>query len=371
MVFSQCDEYYINELISGVDDKCYFPAGSPIRFCPKLKGMAINGTTFDVMQWDGISTQYLTLTKNGGIAGTVVLKLKEKELLVNLQGCGGKSTYSISITKSELEQWIANKPERDKAKTDELLKRQEEEKKKLENIKNSIANDPSFLTRIHCSVVGKDSIIYFELIELGKMNWVEASNYCSKIGNDFRLPTSGELKLIQQTETRNEYFNFRTIWTSENEIACTHETYKNKGQWDTWMRETDFYKGKEAFAIAIRSEPLKRFTINELDKTFEVMNQDIVIPLISWDRLRENYYSEYFEIIKNLTADGWRIPQQDELRVLFANSVDLNFKSDYWYAFSTYQKGQPNSYFNFKTSKIRTSFNKEVLIGVRLVREIK
>ena len=105
IVFSQCDEYYINELISGVDDKCYFPEGSPVRFCPRLKGIAINGTTFDVMQWDGISTQYLTLTKNGGIAGTIVLKLKEKELLVNLNGCGGARTYSISLNKAEFSQW--------------------------------------------------------------------------------------------------------------------------------------------------------------------------------------------------------------------------------------------------------------------------
>lgn len=100
-VFSQCDEYYINELISGSDDVCYFPNGSPVRFCPRLKGISINGLTLDVMQWDGYSTQYLTLTKNGGIAGTMVLKLKEKELVVNLQGCGGSRTYSISLTKSE------------------------------------------------------------------------------------------------------------------------------------------------------------------------------------------------------------------------------------------------------------------------------
>ncbi|MBM3455102.1 MAG: hypothetical protein FJX80_08135 [Bacteroidetes bacterium] len=139
-VFAQCDEYYINELISGVDDKCYFPEGSPVRFCPRLKGIAINGTTFDVMQWDGISTQYLTLTKNGGIAGTMVLKLKEKELLVNLNGCGGARTYSISLNQQEHNLWVANKPIREKEK-EERLKREEEQKlqdelkaKKIEKI---------------------------------------------------------------------------------------------------------------------------------------------------------------------------------------------------------------------------------------------
>jgi len=98
---AQCDEYYINELVSGVDDNCYFPAGSPVRFCPSLRGIAINGKSFDVMQWDGISTQYLTLTMNGGIAGTLVLKLKERELILKLNGCGGARTYSISLNIQE------------------------------------------------------------------------------------------------------------------------------------------------------------------------------------------------------------------------------------------------------------------------------
>ena len=108
-IFGQCDEYYINELISGSDEQCYFPQGSPVRFCPRLKGIAINGTSFDVMQWDGISTQYLTLTKNGGIAGTLVLKLNQKELLVNLNGCGGARTYSLSLNKTELQDFYKRK----------------------------------------------------------------------------------------------------------------------------------------------------------------------------------------------------------------------------------------------------------------------
>jgi hypothetical protein len=369
MVFSQCDEYYINELISGVDDKCYFPEGSPVRFCPRLKGIAINGTTFDVMQWDGISTQYLTLTKNGGIAGTVVLKLKEKELLVNLNGCGGARTYSFSSTKSEYEQWIKSKPERDKEKEDELLKSLEKEKVKLENIKNSILNDPNFLKRIYCSAGGTDSIIYFDLIQLGQMNWSEAFDYCNKIGNEFRLPTEGELQLIAKSEDGRNYFNDlnpRIFWISKNEKACVYETYMNSnGVFDKWVRETDFYEGKDALVILIRTEPLKRFTVNETNKTFEVMTKDIVMP---WTEFAPNYHSVYRESIKNLSSDGWRTPHIDELRVLLANNVDFN--DVYWYAYSSYQKGQPDSYFNTKSRKTRTSFSNEVKIGLRLVREI-
>jgi hypothetical protein len=107
--FGQCDEYYLNELISGSDEKCSFPSGSPVRFCPSLRGVSINGYAFDTFQWDGISTQHISLTKDGGVAGTLVLKLKERELVVNLNGCGGKRTYSISFNKEEFNEYFRKK----------------------------------------------------------------------------------------------------------------------------------------------------------------------------------------------------------------------------------------------------------------------
>jgi len=126
--FCQCDEYYINELISGNDDKCYFGVGTKVRFCPNLQGMAIGELTLDISQWDGISTQYITVTKNGGIAGTVVLKLNEKELLLNLNGCGGSRTYSISLNKTELEKFKKIKDNDLIIKINELVSKNEFEK---------------------------------------------------------------------------------------------------------------------------------------------------------------------------------------------------------------------------------------------------
>lgn len=107
--FSQCDEYYINELISGNDEKCFFESGTKVRFCPDLKGVAIGQLTLDISQWSGISTQYITVTKNGAIAGTLVLKLNEKELIVNFNGCGESRKYSISMNKKELDDFYKSK----------------------------------------------------------------------------------------------------------------------------------------------------------------------------------------------------------------------------------------------------------------------
>jgi hypothetical protein len=98
--FGQCDEYYINSLVSGQSNNV-FPSGAPIRFCPGLKGVSLNGYTFDTYQWSGISTQNITLSKNGGIAGTLVLSLYSRELKVNLNGSSGVQVYSISLSKSE------------------------------------------------------------------------------------------------------------------------------------------------------------------------------------------------------------------------------------------------------------------------------
>lgn len=107
--FGQCDEYYLNELISGNDTKCYFPNGSPIRFCPNLDGIAINGMTLDAIQWTGMFTQQITLAKNGGNAGYLTLKLKEKEVTMNLYGCLGERTYSISFNKEEYNDYFRKK----------------------------------------------------------------------------------------------------------------------------------------------------------------------------------------------------------------------------------------------------------------------
>lgn len=125
---AQCDEYYVNELIAGNDDECPVPDGSPVRFCPRLNGIAVNGVTFDVSQWDGTSTQYLTLTKNGGIAGTMVLKLKERELKINFHGCGGSVTYSISIDKSELQNFYTKKDQTVIEEINSLVSKKEYEK---------------------------------------------------------------------------------------------------------------------------------------------------------------------------------------------------------------------------------------------------
>ena len=102
--FAQCDEYYINTLISGPEESV-FQQGSPIRFCPK-RSVSLNGYNLDVYQWNGYDPQYITVKKNGGIAGTLVLKIEEKEVLINLTGSPGAQVYSISLNEEEYNDFL-------------------------------------------------------------------------------------------------------------------------------------------------------------------------------------------------------------------------------------------------------------------------
>jgi hypothetical protein len=103
--FSQCDEYFINALILGPKESVY-QQGSPMRFCPKLRGISLDGYNMDVYQWNGYDPQYITVKKDGGIAGTLVLSIKERELSINLIGSPGVQVYSISLNEEEYNDFL-------------------------------------------------------------------------------------------------------------------------------------------------------------------------------------------------------------------------------------------------------------------------
>jgi hypothetical protein len=109
--FSQCDEYFINALISGPKESV-FQQGSPMRFCPKLRGISLDGFILDVYQWNGYDPQIITVKKDGGIAGTLVLSIKERELSINLIGSPGAQVYSISLNEEEYNDFLINEQQK-------------------------------------------------------------------------------------------------------------------------------------------------------------------------------------------------------------------------------------------------------------------
>ncbi len=320
---SQCDEYYINGLISGSDEKCHFPAGSPIRFCPRLKGVSLNGYTFDTYQWEGISTQYITLSKDGGIAGTLVLKLKEKEFVVNLNGCGGSRTYSISFSQQEHNLWVANKPIRDKENADRVKREEEqkirEEQQKLqainqliENAKKQTSIDNQFPLRVYYSVEGYDSICYFDTIGVGVMNWFDANNICPKIGEGWRLPTLNELNLIKSQI--NFSSSEMSLWTSTYFSNYKDTSLASILNWSNGVvnNRQGTSRSNMYNVLAIRPEKFK--SVNNL----EIMNKDL-----------ENVTVQTALRIAKEIGDGWRLPTYEELWIMYNNRKEIgNFKEN-------------------------------------------
>jgi hypothetical protein len=208
--FSQCDEYYINELISGNDEKCYFEGGTKIRFCPNLKGMAIGQLTLDISQWSGVSTQYITVTKNGGIAGTLVLKLIEKELLVNLNGCGEARKYSISLNKSELQDFYAKKDNTLIEQINSHVSKKEYEKAFELTSKLMQKSNYSGLSELE-KLCNEQRLFNYRILisktkeEINSKNYIVAAKFISEI----KLPTN-----LDWAETNN-YRNCKSAIESE------------------------------------------------------------------------------------------------------------------------------------------------------------
>ncbi len=95
--FSQCNE---TERI--------FLSGSPMRFCPKISEVSLNGYVLN-STWAGRVddlNQIITLYKNGGIAGSLVLNLEEKKLKISLFGSPGDQVYSISLNREEYNNFL-------------------------------------------------------------------------------------------------------------------------------------------------------------------------------------------------------------------------------------------------------------------------
>ena len=105
--FSQCNEYYINEIISGPTERIFL-SGSPMKFCPKISEVSLNGYVLN-STWAGRVNdlnQIITLYKNGGVAGSLVLNLEEKKLKISLFGSPGDQVYSISLNREEYNNFL-------------------------------------------------------------------------------------------------------------------------------------------------------------------------------------------------------------------------------------------------------------------------
>ena len=133
---SQCDEYYINELRSGNEGNCKYKSGAKLRFCANSGTISIDAAngrqTFKIIKTDfpdksTFGTQLFTLAQGGGQVGMAKLIMEDKTFSMQINGCGGSRTYNISLSKSDYNEWVKEKPIRDKEKLEAEKKANEEE----------------------------------------------------------------------------------------------------------------------------------------------------------------------------------------------------------------------------------------------------
>jgi len=314
--FCQCDEYYINELISGNDDKCYFGGGTKVRFCPNLKGMAIGELTLDISQWNGISTQYITVTKNGGIAGTVVLKLNEKELLLNLNGCEGSRTYSISLSINKYELWLNDKPSRDLAKKQEALRLQEQKMK--------FKQDSINIQRIKAE---NNLNSYFKILDSSIVN--------SAIRNNVKFR-----KMIETSNVDTVIIDFKN---SSPYPDMNINLFKVV---DNYCKETDSYVHTEEYRSLTQAESKKIDT----ERWIICKNTD------SSPYSGEYYLADLFFYNHQINADtvinGYRIPLNVRVQIVLSKkpsySTDLIYKPEKYNGLNLFYSNEPfNDKYNF------------------------
>lgn len=221
---SQCDEYYINELIGGNEGNCKYNSGAKLSFCPNSNTISIdaeNGRqTFKIIKTDfpdksSFGTQLFTLAQRGGQVGMAKLIMKDKTFGMQINGCGGSRTYSISLTKEGYSEWLSEKPKRDeeKRKAEEKIQEEEirnqriktlmekhhiDEYQKIDTAKvNDLINDDSeFFVELLKFYEGDSLVVYFDKhgdFEESNSNFYRMlPGYCSNL--DARLKNyTGEL----------------------------------------------------------------------------------------------------------------------------------------------------------------------------------
>jgi hypothetical protein len=341
--FGQCDEYYINELVSGPEER-YFPSGSPIRFCPKLKGVALNGYDFNVSQWSGISTQYLTLTKNGGIAGSLTLSISERTLKVNLNGSTGIQVYSISLTIDEYNSYVS-----------EFNRKLQEKKQEEINTKN----------RIEEALLNEHYFEAFNLLNNSDLNdSILTRNVYSKwLPIESKLNDSYKAYLQEfeqyKKESLKKFKENKEAFLSENKIIKTKCDIKGIDY--LVLKESDYKKSNEKFAYLLKTS-----------------DQYLIYPLgYGFNRFFSEKYADKIEIKYGVNSNDLKpailIHSNGQLidSLIVVNSlskdvetIEYDYSENLKESFKKYETEYYSKYFEQKFPKLKLNLNDSEIIEV-------
>jgi hypothetical protein len=202
-------------------------------------------------------------------------------------------------------------------------------------------NDPLIFDKTQ--VVGTPIII--DYIEIAQndfpklMNWDEALEGIKILGEEWRLPTPEELELMNLNREKIGGFEALLYW-SANSLGSLNgiETKVAYGFWDGATTERKYV------SLRLRVRAVKNHRKYSLKpklvtpKTYHDDNEIVGIPIkienfevAQYDFNKEMKWHDAIKACEKL-GEGWRLPNKDELNILYQNKNKIgNFENrSYW-----------------------------------------
>ncbi len=201
------------------------------------------------------------------------------------------------------------------------------------------------------------------------MMWDDANKACAALGDEWRLPTQDELNILYQNKDKIGGFSNNFYWSSkETDNNLAYYQYFSNGFQNFLKKSSTFFvravnnrdstqmlKRKKVYDDSLKSQiiigkPIKigNLLISEKDFPNEM----------NWDDANKACA---------LLGDGWRLPTQDELNILYQNKDKIGgFSNNSFWSFTVYSDNKPG-YQYFDDGRVRRT-EKEENINVRAVK---
>ncbi len=208
-----------------------------------------------------------------------------------------------------------------------------------------------------------------------QMNWEDAEAACISLGNDWRLPTNEELKIIVQNQYKIGNLKKGGFWywsSTEDDLKTGWKTIFEPSAWArSFPSGANAYNPKtnRDFVRAVRKKS-EQSTDNQLQQSnHPVIGNSIKIRNLEVAE-HDFSYRMGFNNAKFACAslgNGWRLPTKDELNYLYQNRSKISgFANDlYW---SSEEASFTNSWvqdFSFGSQKV---YLKNITFYVRAIR---
>ena len=194
------------------------------------------------------------------------------------------------------------------------------------------------------------------------MNWEDAKKACQSLGNGWRLPNIDELNLLYQNKYKIGSFGNNFYWSSteyDNNYAWTQNL--NSGLQDPGNEDNSKWSVRAVRGFII--EALKKNILKEtIGSPIKIGNLEISEK----DFPKEMNWDDAIKACQSL-GNGWRLPNKDELNLLYQNKYKIGgFANDeYWSSTENNNYYAWNQYFN---SGAQSTSTKDTRCDVRAVR---